>query len=101
MENLCGLSYPNKNLFDEVMVILHNNLNTFGANFPHLMSYFENILHNTKVLTNGFFFVLHDVIFPYEMNNIYVPSVNINNFLLDQYETFEYQNANSILVKQL
>jgi len=35
------------------------------------------------------------------MNNIYVPFVNINNFLLDQYETFEYQNANSILVKQL
>ena len=35
------------------------------------------------------------------MNNVYVPFVNINNFLLDQYETFEYQNTNSILVKQL
>lgn len=85
--------------FDEVIIIHDNNLNTFvptslfDVNF--LASYLQ---YNTKVFETDFF--THDVIFPYEMNNVYVPFVNINNFLLDQYETFEYQNSNSILVKQ-
>ena len=86
--------------FDEVMVIHDNNLNTFVPtslfDVHFLASYLQ---YNTKVFETDFF--THDVIFPYEMNNVYVPFVNINNFLLDQYETFEYQNANSILVKQL
>ncbi|MDP5000472.1 MAG: DUF3822 family protein [Flavobacterium sp.] len=86
--------------YDDVIIIHDNNLNTFvpnslfDANF--LASYLQ---YNTKVFETDF--ITHDVIFPYEINNVYVPFVNINNFLLDQYETFEYQNANSILVKQL
>ena len=86
--------------FDEVMVIHDNNLNSFVPtslfDVHFLASYLQ---YNTKVFETDFF--THDVIFPYEMNNVYVPFVNINNFLLDQYETFEYQNSNSILVKQL
>jgi hypothetical protein len=82
------------------MVIHDNNLNTFVPtslfDVHFLASYLQ---YNTKVFETDFF--THDVIFPYEMNNVYVPFVNINNFLLDQYETFEYQNANSILVKQV
>lgn len=86
--------------FDEVMVIHDNNLNTFVPNSLFDVHFLASYLqYNTKVFETDFF--THDVIFPYEMNNVYVPFVNINNFLLDQYETFEYQNANSILVKQL
>lgn len=86
--------------FDEVMVIHDNNLNTFVPSSlfdPHFIASY--LQYNTKVFETDFF--THDIIFPYEMNNVYVPFVNINNFLLDQYDTFEYQNANSILVKQL
>lgn len=86
--------------FDEVMVIHDNNLNTFVPtslfDIHFLASYLQ---YNAKIFETDFY--THDIIFPYEMNNVYVPFVNINNFLLDQYETFEYQNANSILVKQL
>ena len=86
--------------YDDVSIIHDNNLNTFvptslfDSNF--LASYLQ---YNTKVFETDYF--TYDVIFPYEMNNIYVPFVNINNFLLDQFESFEYQNSNSILVKQL
>ena len=86
--------------YDEIMIVHDNNLNTFvptslfDVNF--LASYLQ---YNTKVFETDYF--TSDVIFPYEINNIYVPFVNINNFLLDQFETFEYQNSNSILVKQL
>jgi hypothetical protein len=86
--------------YDEIMIVHDNNLNTFvptslfDVNF--LASYLQ---YNTKVFETDYF--TSDDIFPYEINNIYVPFVNINNFLLDQFETFEYQNSNSILVKQL
>ena len=86
--------------YDEVMVIHDNNLNAFvptslfDANF--LASYLQ---YNTKVFETDFF--TFDTIAPFEINNIYVPFVNINNFLLDQYESFEYKNSNSILLKKL
>ena len=86
--------------YDEVMVVHDNNLNAFVPTSLFDANYLASYLqYNTKVFETDFF--TYDVVFPYEMNNIYVPFVNINNFLLDQYETFEYQNANSILVKQL
>jgi hypothetical protein len=86
--------------YDEIVVLHNNNLNTFvptslfDVNF--LASYLQ---YNTKVFETDFF--TYDTILPYEINNVYVPFVNINNFLLDQYESFEYKNSNSILVKKL
>ena len=86
--------------YDEIIVLHNNNLNTFvptalfDENF--LASYLQ---YNTKVFETDFF--TFDTIVPFEINNIYVPFVNINNFLLDQYESFEYKNSNSILLKKL
>jgi len=42
-----------------------------------------------------------DEINTYEINNVYVPFVNINNFLLDQFESFDYKNTNTILVQKV
>jgi hypothetical protein len=35
------------------------------------------------------------------MNAVYIPYVNINNFFIDQFGTFNYKHANSILVSKL
>jgi hypothetical protein len=35
------------------------------------------------------------------MNAVYVPYVNINNFFIDQFGSFDYKHANSILVSKL
>lgn len=86
--------------YDEIVVLHNNNLNTFvptslfDSNF--LASYLQ---YNTKVFETDFF--TFDTILPYEINNVYVPFININNFLLDQYESFEYKNSTSILVKKI
>lgn len=88
------------NPYDEVVVLHNNNLNAFvpnslfDANF--LASYLQ---YNTKVFETDFF--TFDTIAPFDINNVYVPFVNINNFLLDHYESFEYKNSNSILVKKV
>ena len=86
--------------YDEVLVLHDNNLNTFVPkalfNENDLGSYLQ---YNNKVFPSDFF--AFDELANQEMNNVYIPYVNINNFLLDRFESFNYKHANSILVSKL
>ena len=93
--------YPElKDSYDEILVIHNNNLSTFvpqalfDENF--LGSYLQ---YNTKVFETDFF--AFDEIQNYQMNTVYIPYVNINNFFIDQFGAFNYKHANSILVAKL
>lgn len=93
--------YPElKDSYDEILVIHNNNLSTFvpeplfDENF--LGSYLQ---YNTKVFETDFF--AFDEIPNYQMNTVYIPYVNINNFFIDQFGSFDYKHANSILVSKL
>ncbi len=87
------------NAYDEVVVLHNNSLNAlvptslFDPAF--LASYLQ---YNIKVFETDFF--AYDALMPYEINNVYVPFMNINNFLLDQFESFDYKNSNTILLKK-
>lgn len=89
-----------KDSYDEITVVHKNNLSTFvptalfDENF--LGSYLQ---YNTKVFQTDFF--AFDEIQNYQMNAVYIPYVNINNFFIDQFGSFEYKHANSILVEKL
>jgi len=86
--------------YDEVVVIHDNNLNTFvpKALFDEqfLGSYLQ---YNTMVFDTDFF--TFDEIPNHELNNVYVPYVNINNYLLDQFGSFNYKHSGSILLNKL
>ena len=86
--------------YDEIIVLHDNNINTFVPKYlfdsDNIASYLQ---YNVKVFETDFF--AFDEIDTYEINNIYVPFVNINNFLLDQFESFNYKNTNSILVQKI
>jgi len=93
--------YPElKESYDEILIIHNNNLSTFvpeplfDENF--LGSYLQ---YNTKVFETDFF--AFDEIANCQMNTVYIPYVNINNFFIDQFGTFEYKHANTILVSKL
>ncbi|MDI6034411.1 DUF3822 family protein [Flavobacterium sp. LB2P84] len=89
-----------KDSYDEILVIHNNNLSTFvpeplfDENF--LGSYLQ---YNTKVFETDFF--AFDEISNYQINAVYIPYVNINNFFIDQFGAFDYKHANSILVSKL
>ncbi|RZJ63079.1 MAG: DUF3822 family protein [Flavobacterium sp.] len=86
--------------YDEIVVLHDNSFNTFvpaalfDENFPG--SYLQ---YNTKVFETDVF--AHDAIGSYDIFNVYVPLMNVNNFLIDQFGTFEYRNTNSVLVTKL
>ena len=104
IEELFGDAFKNnpelKNLYDEIVVIHNNNLSTFvpeplfDENF--LGSYLQ---YNTKVFETDFF--AFDEIPNYQINAVYIPYVNINNFFIDQFGSFDYKHANSILVSKI
>lgn len=89
-----------RDTYDEITIIHSNNLSTFvpTALFDEefLGSYLQ---YNTKVFETDFF--AFDALSNYEMNNVYIPYVNMNNFFIDQYGSFDYKHANTILVSRL
>lgn len=86
--------------YNEVMIIHSNNLSTFVPlplfDEEYLGSYLQ---FNTKVFETDFF--AFDELGNYEMNNVYIPYVNMNNYFIDQFGTFDYKHSNTILVNKL
>lgn len=86
--------------YSKVTVIHQNNLSTFVPS-----KYFdENSLAtylnlNIKVLKTDF--ITFDDIHSIDAKNVYVPYVNINNYLFQNFGEFEYQHHSSILVEKL
>ena len=93
--------YPElKEAYDDVLIIHNNNLSTFvpaplfDENF--MGSYLQ---YNTKVFETDFF--AHDEISNYQINSVYIPYINMNNFFIDKFGAFDYKHANSILITTL
>lgn len=89
-----------KSGYDQVMVIHSNNLCTFVPTALFDEEYIGSYLQfNNKVFETDFF--AFDTLENYQMNNVYIPYVNMNNFFIDQFGTFDYKHANSILVEKI
>ena len=86
--------------YDEVTVLHDSNLSTFvpTALFDEqfLGSYLQ---YNTRVFETDFF--AFDAIETYQINNVYIPYVNINNLFVDVFGTFQYKHCNTFLVSKL
>lgn len=89
-----------KDSYDEILVIHNNNLSTFVPEPLFDENYLGSYLqYNTKVFDTDFF--AFDEIQHYQMNTVYIPYANINNFFIDQFGSFDYKHANSILVSKI
>ena len=86
--------------YDQVVVIHSNNLSTFVPtelfDEEYLGSYLQ---YNTKVFETDFF--AFDVMPKHQINAVYIPYINMNNFFIDFYGSFNYQHASSVLVSKL
>lgn len=86
--------------YDEVTVLHDNSFATFVPDALFDTQFLGSYLqYNTKVFESDFF--AFDALSSYELNNVYVPLVNVNNYLIDRFGEFEYKNANTILVSRL
>ena len=86
--------------YDSVLILHQNNLNSFipQSLFDPLFlsSYLQ---YNTKVYETDSF--AYDELKHVEINNVYVPFANLNNYFLDQFDTFDFKHFSSSLVEKL
>ncbi|MBC5839558.1 DUF3822 family protein [Flavobacterium muglaense] len=86
--------------YDEVLIIHNNTLSTFVPEALFDENFIGSYLqYNTKVFPTDFF--TFDEISNYHINCVYIPYVNMNNFFIDKFGTFDYKHANSILMTTL
>ena len=86
--------------YDEVTIIHSNNLSAFVPTALFDEEYLGSYLQfNTKVFETDFF--AFDELANYEMNNVYIPYVHLNNYFIDQFGGFDYKHANTIVVNKL
>ena len=70
--------------YDEIVILHNNNLSTFVPTALFDEEYLGSYLQfNTKVFETDFF--TFDALEKYEMNNVYIPYVNMNNYFIDQF----------------
>ncbi|GGW62171.1 uncharacterized protein DUF3822 [Winogradskyella epiphytica] len=83
--------------FNEVTVIHQNELSTLVPealyNAEHKADYLK---FNSKILRNDF--ITEDAIPINKSINVYVPYVNINNYIFDTFGAFVYKHSSSILI---
>ena len=93
--------YPELNdQYDDILIIHSNNLSTFVPTALFDEQYMGSYLqYNTKVFETDFF--AFDEISNYQINAVYIPYVNMNNYFIDKFGAFDYKHANSILVTKL
>lgn len=89
-----------KSDYDEIVVVHDNNFNTFVPKVLFDENYSGNYLqYNTKVFNTDSF--SNDELLPSEIINVYVPFANINNYLLDYFQSFKFKHSSSTLVTKI
>ena len=86
--------------FSEVVVVHSNNLFSFVPKSLFDVNELANYLKfNTKILANDH--IAYDELENYDIVNVYVPFVNINNYVFDLFGEFEYKHNGTVLVQAL
>ncbi len=93
--------YPILTKGHQTLAITHTNKLTTLVPKPlfskeNLSDYLQ---YNLKVLENDF--ITYDEIQNSEMINVYIPFVHINNFLFEQFGSFEYKHSSTVLIELL
>ncbi len=90
----------NKDKFSEVVVIHRNKLFSFvpkslfdEAEMPNYLKF------NAKILANDH--IVFDELDNYDMVNVYVPFVNINNYIYELFGEFIFKHSGTVMVESL
>ncbi len=86
--------------FEEVIVIHRNNLFSLVPNALFNPNELENYLKfNGKILPNDL--IAYDEVENFEITNVYIPLVNINNYVYDLFGEFTYKHNGTVMIQSL
>lgn len=86
--------------FDKVLVLFQNDLsNMVPEEFFEEKNAADYLKFSSKIIKTDF--ISHDKIEANNSINVFVPYVNINNYLFEVYGEFEYKHASTIFLEQI
>ncbi len=86
--------------YSNVTIIHQNNLATIVPNTYFEENSLANYLnYNIKTLKNDF--IAFDDVLKIDAKNVYIPYVNINNYLFQNFGEFEYKHHHTVLLEKL
>lgn len=86
--------------FSEVIVVHRNNLFGFVPRFLFDADELPNYLKfNTKILANDH--MAYDEIESYDMVNVFVPFVNVNNYIYENFGAFTFKHNGTVMLESL
>ncbi|WP_373517504.1 DUF3822 family protein [Pricia sp.] len=86
--------------FPEIVVVHRNNLFGFvPAHFFDTGELANYVKFNTKILANDH--IAYDEIHPFGLVNVYVPFVNINNYIYGLFGAFTFKHHGTVMVESL
>ncbi|WP_111707910.1 DUF3822 family protein [Lutibacter citreus] len=89
-----------QNKFENIKVIHLNNLVTqVPLPFFNKEKLADYLKYTVKVLENDY--ITFDELSNSEIANVYIPFVNINNFLLDKFGSFNFKHSSTVLIESL
>ncbi|MBT9189604.1 MULTISPECIES: DUF3822 family protein [Zobellia] len=89
-----------KEQFSEIVVVHRNNLFSLVPKALFNENELANYLKfNTKILANDH--LAYDELESFEINNVYVPFVNINNYIYDLFGEFTFKHNGTVMVESL
>ncbi|NND80324.1 MAG: DUF3822 family protein [Maribacter sp.] len=100
LEQLVKMHKLDSSHFSEVVVVHSNNLFSLVPKSLFDAEELANYLKfNTKILANDH--IAYDELNNYDIVTVYVPFVNINNYVFDLFGEFEYKHNGTVLVEAL
>lgn len=100
LNNFFQQNYEIPEAVDEVQVLHSNAYNTFVPDAFYDENYIGSFLqYNIKVFESDVYAA--DALGSHGMHNIYVPLMNVNNYLIDRFGSFEYRHSATVLVTKL
>ena len=100
LKHLFNTENVSENLYTAINIIHDNELATLVPkslfNEDCIADYLK---FNSKILASDF--IAHDTIVINDSVNVYVPYININNFIYDQFGTFTFKHVSTVLIEEI
>ena len=93
-------SFSKENIPSEVKLIYYNKTSTL---VPSTLFEYKNSLNYLKYNTsiNIDDIAANDYVLNHEINNVYIPNTEINNFIFEKFKTFDFYHYSSLIIEKI
>ena len=93
-------SFSNENIPSEVKLIYYNKTSTLVPStlFDHKNS-LNYLKYNTSINIDDI--AANDLVLNHEINNVYIPNTEINNFIFEKFKTFDFFHYSSLIIEKI